>query len=82
MLKENLTRRSLLKVTALAGSGMLVSCSFSSSPNLSTTTVKTDDLGIFVRISNDNRITIISPVSEMGQGTHTAHAMIIAEELE
>ena len=31
--------------------------------------------------SKDNSITIISPTSELGQGTHTAHAMIIAEEL-
>lgn len=39
-------------------------------------------MGLFIRVSKDNSITIISPTSEMGQGTHTAHAMIIADELE
>ena len=61
---------------------MLVGCSIHSPPKISTTGEKSENLGLFVRISKDNKITIISPVSEMGQGTHTAHAMIIAEELE
>jgi isoquinoline 1-oxidoreductase beta subunit len=36
----------------------------------------------FLRIGNDGRITFASPVTEMGQGTHTAHAMIVADELD
>jgi isoquinoline 1-oxidoreductase beta subunit len=61
---------------------MLVGCSYQSNPNLSTPSAKSEDLGLFIRVSKDNSITIISPTSEMGQGTHTAHAMIIADELE
>ena len=34
------------------------------------------------KLAKDNKITIISPTSEIGQGTHTAHAMIIAEEMD
>ena len=29
----------------------------------------------------DGAITLVTPVTEMGQGTHTAHAMLIADEL-
>ncbi|MDJ0741027.1 MAG: molybdopterin-dependent oxidoreductase [Gammaproteobacteria bacterium] len=38
-------------------------------------------LNAYLRIDADGAVTIISPVSEMGQGTHTAHAAIIADEL-
>ena len=79
---QEISRRTFLKVTTIAGTGMLVGCSFQSNPIISTPYVEVEDLGLFVRISKDNNITIISPTSEMGQGTHTAHAMIIAEELD
>jgi len=77
-----MNRRTFLKVTTVAGSGLLVGCTFQSNPNLSAPTAISEDLGLFIRIAKDNSITIISPTSEMGQGTHTAHAMIIADELE
>ena len=79
---QEISRRTFLKVTTVAGTGMLVGCSFQSNPLVSTPDVKSEELGLFVRISKDNNITIISPTSEIGQGTHTAHAMIIAEELD
>ena len=79
---KKISRRTFLKVTTLAGTGMLVGCSFQSNPLVSSPDVKSEELGLFVRISKDNNITIISPTSEIGQGTHTAHAMIIAEELD
>ena len=82
MKNTKMNRRTFLKVTTVAGSGLLVGCSFQSNPNISTTKAGSDDLGLWIRISNDDSITIISPTSELGQGTHTAHAMIIAEELE
>ena len=82
MPNQQLTRRTFLKVTTIAGTGMMVGCSFQSNPNISTPNAKSEDLGLWIRISNDDSITIISPTSELGQGTHTAHAMIIAEELE
>ena len=82
MPKQHLTRRTFLKVSTIAGGGLLVGCTFQSNPNLSAPTAKSEDLGLFIRIAKDNTITIISPTSEMGQGTHTAHAMIIADELD
>ena len=38
-------------------------------------------LNAYLRIEPDGKITIISPTSEMGQGTHTGYAAIIADEL-
>lgn len=35
----------------------------------------------FLRIGTDGRVTVLSPIVEMGQGTHTAHAQIVADEL-
>ena len=78
----DLNRRNFIKVTSIGTAAMLVGCSTHSPPKISSTGEKSENLGLFVRISKDNKITIISPASEMGQGTHTAHAMIIAEELE
>jgi len=82
MKNTTMNRRTFLKVSAVAGSGLLVGCTFEPNPNLSAPTAKSEELGLFIRISKDNSITIISPTAEMGQGTHTAHAMIIADELE
>lgn len=38
--------------------------------------------GAYVRVGHDGRVTVISPKIEMGQGTHTGIAMMVAEELE
>ncbi|MBY0330840.1 MAG: molybdopterin-dependent oxidoreductase [Acetobacteraceae bacterium] len=38
-------------------------------------------LTAYLRIARDGRITLLSPTTELGQGTWTAHAVIIADEL-
>jgi isoquinoline 1-oxidoreductase beta subunit len=38
-------------------------------------------LTAYLAIARDGRITLLSPTSELGQGTWTAHAVIIADEL-
>lgn len=35
----------------------------------------------YLEIASDGRVTLHSPTTEMGQGTHTGHAVIIADEL-
>ncbi|NBU28903.1 MAG: hypothetical protein EBS42_12035, partial [Caulobacteraceae bacterium] len=35
----------------------------------------------YLTIGTDGRIALMSPTTEMGQGTHTAHAAIIADEI-
>ena len=78
----NINRRTFLKVTTAAGSGLLVGCSFSSTKLISGNSDSIDDLGLWVRIDVDDQITLILPASEMGQHAHTGQAMLIAEELE
>lgn len=41
-----------------------------------------DQLGLYLRIAPDNRITIGTATSEVGQGTNTSVPMLIAEELD
>lgn len=36
----------------------------------------------FIRIDTSGKVTLIMPKVEMGQGTYTAHAMLLSEELE
>jgi len=82
MKNTNMNRRTFLKVTTVAGGGLLVGCSFSSPKLLSTPNDVKEDLGMWVRIGKDDKITLILPASEMGQHAHTGQAMLVAEELE
>ncbi len=82
MKNTNMNRRTFLKVTTVAGGGLLVGCSFSSPKLMSTPQASEVELGLWVRIDMDDKITLILPVSEMGQQAHTGQAMLVAEELE
>ena len=82
MKSTTMNRRTFLKVTTVAGGGLLVGCSFSSPKLLSTPNDVKEDLGMWVRIGKDDKITLILPASEMGQQAHTGQAMLVAEELE
>ena len=82
MKSTTMNRRTFLKVTTVAGGGLLVGCSFSSPKLLSTPNDVKEDLGMWVRIGKDDKITLIVPASEMGQHAHTGQAMLVAEELE
>jgi len=75
-------RRTFLKISTIAGGSLLVGCSFRSPKLMSTPQASEAELGLWVRIGNDNSITLILPSAEMGQHAHTGQAMLIAEELE
>jgi len=82
MKNTTMNRRTFLKVSAVAGSGLLVGCTFSSPKLLSTPQASEAELGFWVRIDTDDTVTLILPASEMGQQAHTGQAMLVAEELE
>lgn len=45
--------------------------------------VKTSEqINIFVIVEPDNKVTVLTPFVEMGQGVHTAIPMLVAEELD
>lgn len=73
------SRRGFLKVGALAGGGLLLGFQLTSdgaeaaagfAPNA------------FIRIDPQGLVTLVMPQQEMGQGTHTGHAQLLAEELD
>src|SRR5712691_6307087 len=85
-------RRSFLRVSALAGGGLLLGSYFESAAHAATATGLMPAAGAdaaaaftpnaFIRIAADGAVTILSKNPEVGQGIKTALPMIIAEELE
>jgi isoquinoline 1-oxidoreductase beta subunit len=87
-----LHRREFLRLSALAGGGLLAACGFEGSSDA----VVTDEAeptappasgaawqpNAFVRIHPDNRVVIVVGAAEIGQGAMTALPMILAEELD
>ena len=85
-MNPSVDRRSFLRVTALAGGGILLGAyirfgetaeAFALTPEAAETA-----LGNFVRITPDGIVTIIAKNPEIGQGVKTMLPMIIADELD
>jgi isoquinoline 1-oxidoreductase beta subunit len=79
-------RRAFLKVTALAGGGMLVATYMDPLTGVLAQAPAQPGVNFvpnaFVKITADNVVTIISKNPEIGQGIKTSLPMLIAEELE
>ncbi|MGY6564644.1 MAG: molybdopterin cofactor-binding domain-containing protein [Halomonadaceae bacterium] len=74
----HLTRRSFLAGAVAAGAALVVPL------RLPAWAQQSEDTGIsqaFIRIDTSGQVTFVLPTSEMGQGTHTGQAQILAEEL-
>lgn len=83
------TRRALLATGGLMGGGLVLGVGgLLVAPNrLSVRPGDVDDaafarLTTWIKIAPDNSITVVVPHCEMGQGVHTALAMMLAEELD
>ena len=81
-----LDRREFLKATALAGGGMLLGAySIGAADAAALEGSELADefaLNVFIRITPDNLVTIISKNPEIGQEIKTSLPMIVAEELD
>jgi isoquinoline 1-oxidoreductase beta subunit len=80
-------RRAFLKVSAMAGGGLLVGTylRFGDSPLFAETAPVAADAftpNAFISIATSGAVSIIAPNSEMGQGVKTSLPMIVAEELD
>ena len=75
-----LTRRRFLQSTALAGATLLIGFRLDPRPALAAGDAL--EPNAFVRIAPDNIVTIIGKHIEMGQGSYTGLATILAEELD
>ena len=80
-----LNRRAFLKTSAAGGAALLIGFHLpahaSSAPAQQQEKPPINPLNAWVRITHDNRVTLILAKSEMGQGIMTALPMILAEEL-
>src|ERR1700747_248555 len=80
-----LDRRSLLKAGAIFGGGLVVSVAL---PSMLLPAWAQADMpspfapNAFIRIDRTGAVTLVMPMVEMGQGTYTSLAMLLAEELE
>ncbi len=83
---SKITRRVFMGAGALAGGGLLLGITLS--PNrlkLHSDSVLDGDevnLNTWVKVSPDSQVTLITPHSELGQGSNTALAMMLAEEMD
>lgn len=75
----SISRRSMLKTTAVAGVGLVIGCRIGSTKEDQS---KSFAPNVFVRITPDGMVTITVSKSDMGQGVRTSLAMIVAEELD
>ena len=83
-----LDRRAFIKVSALAGGGLLLGTylGIGKSPAFGQTATSAGAANFapnaFISISSTGAVSLIAPNSEMGQGAKTALPLIIAEELD
>jgi isoquinoline 1-oxidoreductase beta subunit len=83
MLEQALSRRTLLKVSALAGGGLAITATMPMVARAATGTGAADaTLGAYITIHPDNMITIVGKNPEIGQGIKTMLPMLIADELD
>jgi len=84
---RKLSRREFLKATGLAGGGLMLAIGL---PDFGGQSARAQQApakasyppSAFVRIGNDDSITVISNRLEFGQGVFTSQAMLLAEELD
>lgn len=78
----NMNRRNLLKVSAMAGGGMMLQMTIPlAQADANGPLVRSKELNVYVQLDSDGQITIFSATPEMGQGIKTSLPMIIAEEM-
>ncbi len=81
----NLSRRRFLKSSALAGGGLVIGCylpALDKAADAPAPPWATFAPNAFVRVGTDDLVTVMINHSEMGQGTFTSLALLVAEELD
>ena len=78
--KQALSRRDFLRVTAIAGGGIMFATSIDGVDAFFQSAAEFTP-NAFIRITPDNIVTIIAKNPEVGQGVKTSLPMLIAEEL-
>jgi len=79
---STLNRRHFLQAGAAGSAGLVIGLYLPARGAAQPAAQKTFAPNAFVRIAPDNSVTVIAKHLEMGQGTHTGLATILAEELD
>jgi len=79
---KKLNRRDFIRISTLAGGGLVLGFELLSSCAPKKTEGKSVDLNAFVKIDENGQVTIMSPNPEIGQGIKTSLPMLVAEELD
>jgi isoquinoline 1-oxidoreductase beta subunit len=88
MTTTQVSRRDFLRVTAVAGAGLTLAVSLPGCAPRGGKEESASDAppvlvpNAFVRIAEDGSVTVIAKHLEMGQGSHTGLATVVAEELD
>ena len=87
LIKEKYNRRSFMKVSTLAGGGIMLGVSWlqSCAPEQAEVLGIPEtwvDMNAFIKIGDNGVVTIYSPNPEIGQNVKTSMPMIVAEELD
>ncbi|MDO1449253.1 molybdopterin-dependent oxidoreductase [Rhodocytophaga aerolata] len=86
--KTTINRRSFLKVSALAGGGMMLSfswlagCNPSAPEEVATLPKEWFELNSYIKIADNGLITLMAPNPEFGSNVKTSLPMMVAEELD
>ena len=78
-------RRDFLKTSAAVGGGLILSVALPSMSRPAWAQARASSPfapNAFIRIDRQGAVTLVMPMVEMGQGTYTSLAMLLAEELE
>src|SRR5580700_7769674 len=76
------SRRAFLKTAAATAAGLTIGFHWSGPLSRALADTSKDAPDAFLRIAPDNSVTVIAKHLEMGQGTYTGLATIVAEELD
>jgi isoquinoline 1-oxidoreductase subunit beta len=88
IVKTSIGRRSFLKVSALAGGGLvlgfnsLISCTNKSEVEVLALPKEWFEINGYLKIGDNGVVTIMSPNPEIGQNVKTSMPMLVAEELD
>ncbi len=77
-----LSRRRFLQAGAAFGGGLMIGWVEPAEAEPGSAPVVDFAPNAFIKIDRDGKVTVISPMIEMGQGTYTSLPMLVAEELD
>jgi isoquinoline 1-oxidoreductase beta subunit len=80
--EQAVSRRFVLKAGAAVGGGLMIGWVPAACSDNPANGAKSLPPNAYIRVDPQGKVTIVSPMAEMGQGVYTALPMLVAEELD